>query len=250
MSKFERLVGSDLAGPLKDLPLDKAGADQDGTASSTGAAVRSDLPLFKVDERGVELAGQGVHSADSNEVRSGVGRRSQGSSPSHSKVGQSGALPFGNLTNRMTEFGTVAASRTPKRAGTAFRLGAGSVDLLIITGIDAVVLLLTSRLAGVGFDAQVSAALVAPPLLSFLFMLNLAYVLTLTRLSGQTLGKMLFGIRVVNNSGGMASTRQIIIRTFGWLISILLLGIGFLFLCFGKKRGLHDLAAGTDVVHF
>ena len=108
-------------------------------------------------------------------------------------------------------------------------------DLLIVTGIDAVVLLLTSRLAGVGFDAQVSAALVAPPLLSFLFLLNLAYVLTLTRLSGQTLGKMLFGIRVVNNSGGMASTRQIIIRTFGWLISILLLGIGFLFLCFGKK---------------
>ena len=56
MKKFETLVGSDAAGTLKDLPLDEAGLGQEGAAASNGAVVRSDLPLFKTDDGGVELA--------------------------------------------------------------------------------------------------------------------------------------------------------------------------------------------------
>ena len=55
MKKFETLVGSDAAGTLKDLPLDEAGRGQEGAAASNGAVVRSDLPRFKTDDRGVEL---------------------------------------------------------------------------------------------------------------------------------------------------------------------------------------------------
>ena len=246
MKKFETLVGSDAAGTLKDLPLDEAGLGQEGAAASNGAVVRSDLPLFKTDDRGVELADEELVSDGSNKARSGAGQRIRSPGLSNLEVERSVALPFENRTSRLSE--TVVVPRSPKRAGVASRLGAGVVDLLLIAGIDAVVLVLTSRLAGIDFAVELTAALVAPPLVSFLFLLNLGYVLSLTLLSGQTLGKMLFSIRVVNNTGGKASARQIIIRALGWLASCLLLGIGFLFLLFGKKRGLHDLAAGTDVV--
>ena len=204
--------------------------------------------LFKIDDRGAELAGRGLHGTDRDGVRSGV-RRSRELGSSDSSAERSESLPFEDRSSQLTERGALASRRTLKQAGTVSRLGAGVVDLLIITGIDAVVLLLTSRLAGVDLDGQSTATLLTPPLFSFLLLLDFGYLLTLTSLSGQTLGKMLFSIRVVNVIGGEASTRQIIIRTFGWLISVLLLGIAFLFLFVGKKRGLHDLAAGTNVVY-
>lgn len=254
MKKSEKVAGSDVAGPLTNLPLGKVGADQEGIAgvkpeAGNSGTVRSDLPLFRIDDRGAGLAGRGLRGADPDEVRSAARRRSRELGSSDSSVGRSESLPFENRTGRLTERGAVATPITLKQADTVSRLGAGVVDLLIITGIDAVVLLLTSRLAGVDLDGQSTATLLVPPLFLFLLLLDLGYVLTLTRLSGQTLGKMLFSIRVVNVIGGEASTRQIIIRTFGWLISVLLLGIGFLFLFIGKKRGLHDLAAGTNVVY-
>jgi uncharacterized RDD family membrane protein YckC len=72
----------------------------------------------------------------------------------------------------------------------------------------------------------------------------------LTGLRGQTLGKMILNIKVVNRQGnkpglGYAALREIIGKT----VSFLVLFLGFLWIAWDKdKRGWHDKIAGTYVV--
>jgi len=69
---------------------------------------------------------------------------------------------------------------------------------------------------------------------------------------GRTPGKKLVGVRIVQYPGlepmtfGKAALRYFI----GYTVSALLLGLGFLMVAFRKdKRGLHDIIAGTCVIH-
>jgi len=77
-----------------------------------------------------------------------------------------------------------------------------------------------------------------------------AYFIILTKVFGQTLGKMIVGIRVIRRKGGENSWGNIILReTIGKFLSAVLLLIGYLMAAFdGKKRALHDRIAGTYVV--
>jgi len=64
-----------------------------------------------------------------------------------------------------------------------------------------------------------------------------------------TLGKMALGIKVADANGGRISFGRATGRFFAFLLSTLLLCIGLLMAAFTrKKRGLHDLIAGTLVV--
>ncbi len=69
--------------------------------------------------------------------------------------------------------------------------------------------------------------------------------------TGQTIGKMLAGLRIVRIDGGPVSTGSIIFRqTFGYILTIATLGIGFLFSLIGRKgRALHDYISGTVVIY-
>ena len=68
--------------------------------------------------------------------------------------------------------------------------------------------------------------------------------------SGKTPGKAAMGIRIVKMNGENIDWKTSIIRYFGYFLSILTLFIGFLMVGFRKdKRGLHDLVAGTKVIH-
>ena len=64
---------------------------------------------------------------------------------------------------------------------------------------------------------------------------------------GTTLGKWPLGIYVVNASDGTPITaRQSALRFFGYLVSYLPMGCGFLMAAYQpRKRALHDLIAGT-----
>lgn len=74
-------------------------------------------------------------------------------------------------------------------------------------------------------------------------------------LQGQTLGKKLMNIRVidygfVNENDKNIKIGQIFLRLFGEFLTILTLYAGYLIILFRKdKRGLHDLIAGTVVVY-
>jgi uncharacterized RDD family membrane protein YckC len=76
------------------------------------------------------------------------------------------------------------------------------------------------------------------------------YLWLFTGLKGQTPGKMLVKIKVINSKGnkpglGRAALREIIGKT----ISYFALLLGYLLIAFDKeKRGLHDKIAGTYVV--
>ncbi|MEK7724839.1 MAG: RDD family protein [Acidobacteriota bacterium] len=69
--------------------------------------------------------------------------------------------------------------------------------------------------------------------------------------AGQSLGKMLTGLRVVKADGGIPSFKNLLFRHFiGYPITILTGGLGFLFSILNNKgRALHDYIAGTEVIY-
>ena len=62
---------------------------------------------------------------------------------------------------------------------------------------------------------------------------------------------MLSGLRIVKMDGTGISFGTVILRNLvGYFLTVLTLGIGFLFAALGKNgRALHDLVAGTVVVY-
>lgn len=62
-------------------------------------------------------------------------------------------------------------------------------------------------------------------------------------------GKMLLGIKIIDKNGGKPSTLRFIGRYFAYIPSALIFCLGFLWVAFDKKkRGWHDMLAGTLVV--
>jgi uncharacterized RDD family membrane protein YckC len=76
----------------------------------------------------------------------------------------------------------------------------------------------------------------------------LLYAVLFHWLWGQTMGKMIVGARVVARDGGPLSGRRAVLRMLGWVLSALILGLGFLVPALRRdKRSLADLVAGTRV---
>lgn len=113
------------------------------------------------------------------------------------------------------------------------RLAAVLIDSILVL----VLLGLLSRIFG-------TAGLVAAYLFSLLY-----YVL-LTTLQGQTVGKMILGIQVVDSRGGIPSLGTVLLReVVGKFISGLFFNLGHLWAAWDReKRAWHDHIAGTHVV--
>jgi len=69
--------------------------------------------------------------------------------------------------------------------------------------------------------------------------------------SGQSIGKILTGLRIVRSDGNAPSLSRLLIRhLIGYPLTVLTIGIGFLFAALNQKgRSLHDFLAGTVVVY-
>ena len=65
-----------------------------------------------------------------------------------------------------------------------------------------------------------------------------------------TPGKMVFGLKIVDaETAGPCGTGQLIGRYLGYYPSFLVLGLGFIWVAFDKrKQGWHDKMAGTLVI--
>ena len=133
------------------------------------------------------------------------------------------------------------------------RLFAGLTDLAILGSIDAGVVYLTLRLLELRF--QDFRALPPAPLLAFLLLLNGGYLAIFTTAGGQTIGKMIAGIKVVAASEGPGHhTHRVtlgaaVLRAAAYLVSLLPAGLGFLPILFSAdRRALHDRLAETRVV--
>jgi uncharacterized RDD family membrane protein YckC len=79
-------------------------------------------------------------------------------------------------------------------------------------------------------------------------LLGLSYFTILHAVGGQTLGKLIVGIRVAAIEGGPLPVGRSFLRTVGYLLSALPLGAGFLWMVLDREqRCWHDRLAGSQV---
>jgi uncharacterized RDD family membrane protein YckC len=84
----------------------------------------------------------------------------------------------------------------------------------------------------------------------FGLLLPLAYFFIFWVLGGQTVGMGIAGVQVVSITGGRVTALAALLRLVGYAVSILSLGLGFVWsLADERRQGWHDKLAGTCVVY-
>jgi uncharacterized RDD family membrane protein YckC len=136
-------------------------------------------------------------------------------------------------------------------ASAGARLLGAIIDLSLLGAIDAAVLYFTLRLCGLTFSD--AAEIPVMPFAAFIALLNGGYMAAFTAAGGQSLGKMIAGIKVVTMDDSGSSDRvplgQAVLRAAGYLVSALPAGLGFLPALVGpERRAVHDRLAHTRVV--
>lgn len=97
--------------------------------------------------------------------------------------------------------------------------------------------------------SEASDITVRVALTSVAWLINIAYFVGFWTWRGQTPGKILLGVRVVGTDGSPLSIRRAFLRYLGYIVSGIMLLIGFLWIAFdSRKQGIHDKIADTYVV--
>ena len=129
------------------------------------------------------------------------------------------------------------------------RAAAAAIDVAVLGGIAGFVFWATLRLTNVSiWDLGFSALM---PLMSFLVLMDVGYLLLFTAAGGQTVGKMLMGLRVVGepaDPGHHIPLARAAFRSAMTLVSVAGLGLGWVPALFGRGLTLHDRVTHTRVV--
>lgn len=192
-----------------------------------------------------------------------VRRRAPDSAPQRARVKSEPARKLGpfdrDLLEDLQRIEAEAARRAQPAptAGDALsgvdtrRLGAAAIDAAVLGGIGVAGFWLTLRWC----DLSLGQAGVLPiaPLVAFFVLIALGYLLMFTAAGGQTIGKMVLGLRVVGDlpddeTADRPSLRQACYRALLTVPSVFALGIGFVPALFGKGLAVHDRLAHTRVV--
>jgi uncharacterized RDD family membrane protein YckC len=139
-------------------------------------------------------------------------------------------------------------------AGFWIRTLAFFIDSLLVTVIVLIMIVLSSWVMGQGigpafqwFFVSLSNLLVLGMVLGLLLFV---YLTVFGTVGGQSMGKMLLGLRVVRLDGHSLTTIQSVRRTAGMLLAALPGLSGFLWAAFDlHRRGWHDWIGGTLVIH-
>ena len=128
------------------------------------------------------------------------------------------------------------------------RVGAAAVDAALLVGLFAVVIYFASRAAQVTVPALLPAW---PFLAGYLAFLGLIYAGYFTGTTGQTLGKIVAGLRVVDAAGHPPGFLKALARAGLGSVGVGLAGLGAApMLLDPAGRGLHDRLLKTRVVKF
>jgi len=132
-------------------------------------------------------------------------------------------------------------------AGFWMRLWAYLLDLIVISSINGILIYPVFRL----FDMPLEKTHMFAPLSIATAITFYLYFILMTKFFKQTIGKMVFGLKVVDLNGGSLTWSTIVFREIiGKFISKMILLIGFLIVAFTrKKQGIHDMVADTAVIH-
>lgn len=132
-------------------------------------------------------------------------------------------------------------------AGFWMRLWAYLVDLIVVGSLNRMIIYPLLRL----FDIPIAEASIFSLSVFLTWIVGMSYFVFMTKRFGQTLGKMLFGLRVVSSTKDNLSWIDVIFReVIGKFISKTVLFGGYIAVAFtSKKQGLHDYFADTFVIH-
>ena len=138
-----------------------------------------------------------------------------------------------------------SSGETPAAPGR--RILAATVDVMLLSMLDAVVLYFTLRLSGLTIAE--TAGLPVLPLAAFFLLLNGSYFIAFTTVGGQSIGKMALGIKVIGQEAEAVPIGRATLRTLGYFVSALPFGAGFLpGIVSADRLALHDRLAHTRVV--
>lgn len=145
--------------------------------------------------------------------------------------------------------GAPVAERPPveRPAYPGERAQAAAIDAAFLCALSAVVVYFASRRAGVPVAALKP---VWPYLAAYLAFLGLFYASYFTGATGQTLGKLVKGLRVADRSGAPPSYSRAALRAALGAVGIALALLGLVPMLFDPaRRALHDRVFKTRVVH-
>ena len=126
------------------------------------------------------------------------------------------------------------------------RIQAAAIDTGVLVGLWAVVVYLASRAARVSI---VGLLPVWPFLAGYLACLGLVYAGYFTGISGQTLGKVATGLKVVTRAGRPPTFFQALLRTALGVVGLVAISAGSIPMLFDPaRRAFHDRLLGTRVV--
>jgi uncharacterized RDD family membrane protein YckC len=132
----------------------------------------------------------------------------------------------------------------PAHAGE--RIGAAALDLALMGGLALTVVYFASRVARVPLGGLAPAA---PWIAAWLVGVGLAYAAFFTGTTGQTLGKIAIGLRVVDSANRPPSYGRAFVRASVGLLGVALAGAGLLPLLLDPaRRTLHDRLFRTRVI--
>ncbi len=135
----------------------------------------------------------------------------------------------------------------PRPAGFWIRALAAAVDFVVFLVVYSSFKVLGARLTGADSDG---ADALKPLAFFFALVFAGAYTSVLHHLAGQTIGKMLVGVRVVVGEAedGLPPFGTALLRFVGYFASAATFTLGFVMAGLRQdKRALHDLIAGTRV---
>lgn len=151
------------------------------------------------------------------------------------------------VDNEIEEIETQKKNDSYRLAGFWIRCWAYLLDLVVIGSIDRLIVHPIFRIA----DVPLHDGSMFSPISIVSALVFYGYFVLMTKWWGQTIGKMVFGIKVVSEkqleciSWSSVIFREIIGRYLSVTIFILYIIVAFT----SKKQGLHDMFADTVVIH-
>lgn len=129
------------------------------------------------------------------------------------------------------------------------RFGAFFIDYIVLFSVP-VLSLIIGRLFGIDGTKLLTSEVSNTGWL-VMVLLGLSNFVIFPMFSGQSLGKMFTGIRIVKSDGRPASLATLLLRhTLGYALTVATAGLGFILSVFSPRgRALHDFLARTVVIH-
>lgn len=151
----------------------------------------------------------------------------------------------------VNEFETNEQLQSPERklyfAGFWMRFWAYLIDLIVVSSVNQIIIYPIFKILDLPLDKSSMFAPIA--ILTAITMY--VYFVLLTKFFKQTIGKMVFGLRVVDlkETDSLSWSTVIFREVVGKFISKTIFFIGFLVVAFStKNQGIHDMFADTSVV--